>query len=672
MRLHSNSPKFKPLHIVPSDEQLDIQTATDKIILIDADAGAAKTTTLALRIAESLKRGVHAEHVLILTVTVAAQQSIRDRLLYLGVPYPVVSRIQISTFEQFASQSLEKIEGYIPQIIKEKEGMKRYALEALDKVSEMYRDKYDLDISTTNSTLDNFFKVQTRIKATLKIEQLDIDLATYLPDEIESLLKTSLTNYLWFTQYEKKRIDSFGDVQFRMEGDASYDFINLMAAPDFESYLLPNFKIIACDEMHDLSEVTFSLLTKLIMMNNAFFVGAGDKDQVIFSWKGSDHSILQSKFYSIFKNTKAYKLTKSYRYGPSLAQAVSSFKNKQNVSGSDWNTAINVIDYDHQEQQQCALKTVNLINKWRSTEENHGTSVAVLLRHAGQSLSIENELLDNNIQYQMDGISSFLSRPEILMFRGILSLSLGSLDTILYKKSRSDVFDALVTFGEIPITAEFQKSYWGVREDAIQQANALEWFYTNILGKTRTSSAAAIQTCTNHIRSLGENASSHSALQFIRQSMDLEAAVRRIYIDRNDATFVQHSIDEFIRLAQRKNQSIGDFMQWLGKLELKIHAKQGDNKLFIACADDIKGKEFDFVILPYMERLTFPRSTFDDEERMDEENRFYVAITRAKKQLTLLTPGDQTYQSPYLQALRVSQSVREGRRIFSEYQRSRD
>ncbi len=670
MRIHSNSPKFIPRNITPSDEQLDIQTATDKIILVDADAGAAKTTTLALRIAESLKRGVPPEHVLILTVTIAARQSIRDRLLYLGVPHPIVSRIHISTFEQLSFQSLEKIEGYKPQIIKEKEEVRFYALRALEKVSEIYLGKYDLDINNTNSNLENFFKVQARLKATLKIQRFEIDLSTYSRDEIEGLLNTSLTNYLWFLQYEKERRDHFGEVRFRGEGDASYDFINLIEAPDFEPSTLPRFTVIACDEMHDLSEATFSLLTQLITMNNAFFVGAGDKDQVIFSWKGSDHSILQSKFYSVFKNTRPYKLTESYRYGPSLAQAVSSFKNKKNVSGSSWNTTINVINYDYQQQHQCVLETVNLIRKWRSMGENDGTSIAILLRHAGQSLSIENELLDNNIQYQMDGMSSFLRRPEILMFRGILGLSLGSLDTILYNKSRGEIFDALVTFGEIPITPEFQKSYWGIRKDAMETGAALGWFRDSILGKTATSSANSIKACSDYISQLGENASAYSALQFIRESMDLETAVKRIYIDHNDSAFVQHSIDEFIQLAKQKDLSIGAFMKWLGKTELKIHSRQGDDKLFIACADDIKGKEFDFVILPYMERLIFPRSTFDDEERMDEANRFYVAITRAKRQLAFLTPSDPTYQSIYLQALRLSESVREGKRIFSAYQRS--
>ena len=42
---------FEPKAIKPTDEQLAIQSATDRTIIVEANAGAAKTTTLALRMA---------------------------------------------------------------------------------------------------------------------------------------------------------------------------------------------------------------------------------------------------------------------------------------------------------------------------------------------------------------------------------------------------------------------------------------------------------------------------------------------------------------------------------------------------------------------------------------------------------------------------------------------
>jgi len=49
----STDARFQPKGIVPTDEQLAIQLARRKHVIIEANAGAAKTTTLALRLAQA-------------------------------------------------------------------------------------------------------------------------------------------------------------------------------------------------------------------------------------------------------------------------------------------------------------------------------------------------------------------------------------------------------------------------------------------------------------------------------------------------------------------------------------------------------------------------------------------------------------------------------------------
>ena len=48
----TNAPAFAAKGITPTAEQLAVQTASAPTLLIEANAGAAKTTTLALRMAE--------------------------------------------------------------------------------------------------------------------------------------------------------------------------------------------------------------------------------------------------------------------------------------------------------------------------------------------------------------------------------------------------------------------------------------------------------------------------------------------------------------------------------------------------------------------------------------------------------------------------------------------
>src|SRR2546428_695889 len=48
---------FQAKGISPTDEQLAVQLSRDPFVIVEANAGAAKTTTLALRIAQALERG---------------------------------------------------------------------------------------------------------------------------------------------------------------------------------------------------------------------------------------------------------------------------------------------------------------------------------------------------------------------------------------------------------------------------------------------------------------------------------------------------------------------------------------------------------------------------------------------------------------------------------------
>ena len=58
---------FAPKGIKPTAEQLAIQLGRHKRVIVQANAGAAKTTTLALRLAQALERGAAPERVLALT-----------------------------------------------------------------------------------------------------------------------------------------------------------------------------------------------------------------------------------------------------------------------------------------------------------------------------------------------------------------------------------------------------------------------------------------------------------------------------------------------------------------------------------------------------------------------------------------------------------------------------
>lgn len=74
----------QPKSISPTNEQLAIQLSRDPFVIVEANAGAAKTTTLALRLAQALARGEPPHTLLALTYTEPACQALDNALRRTG------------------------------------------------------------------------------------------------------------------------------------------------------------------------------------------------------------------------------------------------------------------------------------------------------------------------------------------------------------------------------------------------------------------------------------------------------------------------------------------------------------------------------------------------------------------------------------------------------------
>lgn len=212
----------------PTLEQTSFQVATRKFILLEGNAGAAKTTTLALRVAESLVRGVTPDRFLILTATEAAVEVFRARLGELGIPHGIANRLHISTFESYAKSILRKVEKVDIRSYTTLEELRPIALQALEEARLRYACRYSLDVSDNKLAIDAFLKSQARLKATFAIPRLQIDFAEQTPDEIEGLLKVPLLDFLWHRAYEKLRGAADGMVEFRAPNDATFDLLTLL------------------------------------------------------------------------------------------------------------------------------------------------------------------------------------------------------------------------------------------------------------------------------------------------------------------------------------------------------------------------------------------------------------------------------------------------------------
>lgn len=746
----TDAARFVPKDLIPTDEQIAIQLSRNKVVIIEANAGAAKTTTLALRLGEALARKLEPENMLALVFTPEARDVLKQRLIDVGVPYATAARIHVATFDDFAVELLQKIELRTVPSLPHSKDLKEYVVAALENASENYTGKVDfLELHTHSLAISQFIAAQLELKAKMALQG---DFEYLEADEISERLGVQLAEYLALLEYEQIRLGHDENAFFRGPFDATYDLARMLDADASCRALLPRYRLIICDELHDLNEASFRILQHLIDPAYSYFVGAGDKDQVIHSRLGASEEFMRSRFRASYPATAIYPLTYSYRHGPHLAYAMEAFKHKPVDSLLPLRTEISQLPYDA--ETSCADQLIKALERWKK-QKLPLSGCAILIRDKHQSISIENALMQAGIAYHSIDMQGYLQREEILFLRGMVALALNNFSSVASKKVRGDIFDALVIFSEVSL--RYEKKAGQSREDVVNDADALMWFFSarvkqggslalrdkiasvvaamqvarnagsaeHALGELRQQLSATsdflqaadesgaesqlaqvleevtrqvdasthylesrimdsapellLQSLSNslqsllnylekvverdvgqrmakvvdYVQTLEADTPAHLALRGICKRMDFEALAKRLYVHPYDAGVVAKSVAGFIAVAEKMGLSLREFSEWISQAESLNSARHGKNTVLLECVANSKGKEFEHVLLPFLERDEFPCARTDPRE---EENLFYVAATRAKSCLSLLFPKDESLRSPYIARMKINAS----------------
>lgn len=747
--MKNEAARFVPKELIPTDEQVQIQLSKSKVTIVEANAGAAKTTTLALRLGEAIARKLEPENMLALVFTPEARDVLKNRLVDVGIPYATAARIHVVTFDDFASEVLQKIEGRKVLSLSHSKDLKEYVVAALENVSDNYRGKVDfLDIQTHNLAVSQFILAQIEFKAKMALQG---DVEYMDPEEISEQLGLPLAQYLTFCEYEQIRLGNDDIAYFRGPFDATYDLARMLDAEQSVRALLPRYRLIICDELHDLNEASFRILHYLIDPEYSYFVGAGDKDQVIHSKLGASEEFLSKRFRASYPGTVFYPLTYTYRHGPHLAYAMASFKDKAVESALPLTTEISQLLYDEGAGVSCADQLVKALERWKKAKKPL-EACAILIRDKHQSIPVENALMQAGISYRTLEMKAYLQREEILFLRGMIAIALKNFATVKSKKVRGDMFDALVIFAEVTLAQDEKMDQF--RQAVVEDPETLVWFFSarvargatrdvrdklvgivdamqtakarqgadHSLGELRlqlsglgdvlrgtdrqqaesresdilddieqqlstmthylesrimeTSGASLLQTMqnsllsmlmsienavardvkqrmakvVNYVETLDEAAPAHQVLRQICALMDIEALAKRLYVHPHDAIVVSQSVAGFISAAEKSGMNLRQFSEWIGVAEDFISAKKSKNAVLLECVANSKGKEFEHVLLPFLEKDAVPFARANSKE---EENLFYVAATRAKACLTLISPQLESARSPYIARMKI-------------------
>ncbi|MBC3874254.1 ATP-dependent helicase [Undibacterium flavidum] len=637
-----DSSRFIPVGIIRTKEQIDIQTNRRKVLLIEANAGAAKTTTLALRVGEALANGMAPECILILVFTETARDVMFRRLIEIGVHHTIVKQLKIQTFEDFSRDRLALIEdkgvASYPNIRQQFPPM----LAAVDKAYVKYSESVEnLQFSTNGLALTQYLDAQLKLKANMVLcEEFSIDdLST-----VFERYGVTEAEFLVAVEYERIRLGLRNQPNFRGSFDSTYDLArDINRDPDRFSEF-SDYRLVICDELHDLNEAAFRIVCALIDRPRCFFVGAGDCDQVIHATLGARHEYLSTRFKERFIETQRLPLTITHRYGSHLAFCMQAFKGKPVESNVADKLEIKVETYTGglEEGAKCVVES---IKKW----ERNGSGVdacAVLIRDRHHSVVIENALRAGGIGYRTPPMGSYLQREEILFLRGIMAIALRDFGAVKSKEVKESIVEALDLYGNLRIPPdELQAVKVGMAKHS-----QLHWFYEKyIQSKDETKAPTVLDSTIRFVIDASPDALAVDILRKVCDRMHLKRIAEKLYVRQYDASVVIRSIEGFLSIAGE--QTLSQFWSDLSAAEQFAIKYRDKDVLTLDCVANSKGKEFDHVILPFVEVGEYPSPMFPLK---DEENLFYVGATRAKLRLTLVTPLDGEKRSTFIKRMNIT------------------
>ena len=655
-----SSASFSAQGIAPTAEQLAIQTSNDDTIIVHANAGAAKTTSLALRIAEGLARGLAPASILALTYTEPACDALRAALRKIGVAPDVVKKVWISSFESFALYCLKSAEGTAQPYLRDPESLQATVWSAVANLRELAApellEQLWLPMEGNSEFVELFLRQSLRAKGMLAREMAYWDEQRITAEFAEDCgLDFSLLSVLG--EYEKLRQPPGTDSpKFRAEHDASYDLACLVGDPEQPAFWndIPawprHLAALMLDEMHDLNHALFVIARGLLATNpKCYFCGVGDVDQVIHANAGADARYMQAGIFEAQtgRHVQPMALTASYRFGPALAASAGHLAAKPYATQAAHATLVRCNSYA--DDPACVQQVVQAALQWRADKHKMNEFV-VLLRHPHQSVLLENALLEAGLPYQTRGFGTYLQRPEVMLVRALLAVATQHFGAVQSADTRRRMVEELVLF------CRFQLGYFkdenetpGERlKEAIRPVVAdpeiLATFFESQISRTD----AQISRRLRNAMAIARSQTGPGMFAQMLDALEMPQWAAEHWVEKQrQADAVAHL--DGLKQAAASFDSAAGFFAHLNNAELRFekqheHSKRGARTSELCLADiaQVKGLEFEHVVLPFLAQGAFPAA--ERVSMVDERKLMYVAVTRARTELTLLVSSSRPSQ----------------------------
>lgn len=623
-----------------NEPQREAAECVDGPVMIIAGAGSGKTRTLTYRIAHLMELGVDPFHILALTFTNKAANEMKERIiklvggegrnLWMGTFHSIFARVlraeasKLGYTSSFTIYDTDDSKAAIKQIVKN-----------LNLDPKTYKPTFVLNrISMAKSNLLGPKDYQENPE----IYQTDIDSKRPAIGQIYQMYDQRLHN---------SNAMDFDDLLFNMN-------ILLRDFPDVLLKYQQRFQYIMVDEYQDTNFAQYLIVKKLAARNQNICV-VGDDAQSIYAFRGANIQNIFN-FKRDYPTMQLFKLEQNYRSTKNIVNAANSIisRNRDQIQKELWsdNSVGNRIRLIRaMDEKDEGTRVADSIMNYHLGEDADYRSFAILYRQNSLSRSIEDALRKMNIPYKIYQGLSFYGRREVKDALAYLRLAINphddeSLVRVINYPARGI---GQTTMDKIRVAAaDNDVSIWTVLENiqdfglpiqsgAVQKITEFVYmmkrFGAEVPTKDAFSLAKEIILASGIIKALQEEDDPESA-ERIDNIDELLNGVQEFCEEENpetaEATVPEASASAHIR-------TLDEFLQQvlLYTSEDKDKDKDAD-KVSLMTIHAAKGLEFPYVYVIGMEEQIFPSFLASSRAELEEERRlFYVAVTRAEKQVTL-------------------------------------
>ncbi len=600
--------------------------------IVIAGAGAGKTRVLTYKIVHLISKGVNPFNILGLTFTNKAAREMKNRIE--KIVGPNAKNIWMGTFHSIFAKIL------------------RYESELMGYSSNF--SIYDTDDS------------KSLLRRIIKNLNLDIDLykVNQVQSRISSLKNNLITVNAYNNNFDLKKQDL---ISKREKIGLIYETYNKECfkadAMDFDDLLLKTnellhnypkilhkyqmkFQHILVDEYQDTNHAQYLIIKSLASLNENLFV-VGDDAQSIYSFRGANIDNILN-FQKDYPDASIFKLEQNYRSTKNIVNAANSIikNNKNQYFKNVWTdneSGEKIFVKENFNDNEEAFNVANSINSIKVQEFSPNLDFAILYRTNAQSRSIEEALNKLNLKYKIFGGLSFYSRKEIKDLMAYFKIVVNQNDEealrriINYPKRGI----GLTTLNKLSIQAnKSQKTIWNIIENIEHEKINLNSSTLNKLinFSDQIKSFKLISQTKDALETAIIISKESGVLNELKKDMTPEGINRYENIQELINGIRNFVIENKEDLNDNSKVDINSYIEEIALItDLDDFDDEENDFISLMTIHQSKGLEFENIFIVGLEENLFPSqmsmaSTLDLEE---ERRLFYVALTRAKKRISI-------------------------------------